>query len=59
MRDFFSADNLATVGLEVDRIWERDCDGVQRDWVWDRGIEDITGRKRWLVIGILKRLCRS
>ncbi|KAI8962198.1 hypothetical protein F5Y11DRAFT_200412 [Daldinia sp. FL1419] len=55
MRGFFEDDALAAVGLEVESIWERDCDGVEREWVWDRGQEDISVRKRWLVVGVLKR----
>ena len=42
--------------MEVERLWERDCDSVERSWVWDRGVEDVSERKRWLVIGILKRI---
>lgn len=55
MRGFFEEGRLAEVGLEVERIWERDCDGVEREWVWDRGYEDPVGRKRWLVCAVLKR----
>ncbi|WYZ46511.1 hypothetical protein EsH8_IX_000736 [Colletotrichum jinshuiense] len=55
MRDFFNDAALAESGLEIERIWERDCDGDEREWAWDRGIEDVTIRKRWLVCGILKR----
>ncbi|KAH9909841.1 hypothetical protein F4778DRAFT_775755 [Xylariomycetidae sp. FL2044] len=52
---FFDAAGLAGVGLEVESIWERDCGGVERDWCVDRGIEDVGERKRWLVVGVLKR----
>ncbi|KAI1803382.1 hypothetical protein F4811DRAFT_347226 [Daldinia bambusicola] len=55
MRGFFEEEPLAAAGLEVESIWERDCDGVEREWVWDRGQEDISVRKRWLVVGVLKR----
>ncbi|KAI2608495.1 uncharacterized protein GGS25DRAFT_490533 [Hypoxylon fragiforme] len=55
MRGFFEDAALASAGLEVERIWERDCDGVERAWVWDRGHEDVTERKRWLVVGVLRR----
>jgi EEF1A N-terminal glycine/lysine methyltransferase len=55
MRGFFAEDALAAAGLEIEAIWERDCDGKEREWVWDRGVEDITVRKRWLVVGILRR----
>lgn len=56
MRGFFEEGRLREVGLEVERIWERDCDGVEREWAWDRGFEDPVGRKRWLVCAVLKRL---
>lgn len=57
MCGFFDADALASDGgLEVERIWERDCDGVDREWVLDRGSEDITTRKRWLVVAVLRRV---
>lgn len=55
MRDFFRAEKLNGVGLQVDRIWERDVEGVEREWSWDRGIEDPGARKRWLTVAILKR----
>ncbi|KUI62851.1 Protein N-methyltransferase NNT1 [Cytospora mali] len=55
MRGFFEDEGLREVGLEVERIWERDCDGVEREWTLDRGYEDPVGRKRWLVCAILKR----
>lgn len=41
--------------LEVEERWERNPGGVEREWVTDRDIEDITQRKRWLVIAILNR----
>ncbi|KAF3760141.1 hypothetical protein M406DRAFT_269081 [Cryphonectria parasitica EP155] len=56
MRGFLEAEKLAGVGLEVERIWERDCDGVERAWEWDRGIEDPAGRKRWLAFAVLRRM---
>ncbi|KAI0118473.1 hypothetical protein F4776DRAFT_254801 [Hypoxylon sp. NC0597] len=55
MRGFFEDAALAAEGLEVESIWERDCDGVEREWAWDRGQEDVSERKRWLVIGVLRR----
>jgi EEF1A N-terminal glycine/lysine methyltransferase len=55
MRGFFDGDSLKGVGLEVERLWERDCDGRERAWEYDRGIEDVTLRKRWLAVGILRR----
>lgn len=56
MRGFFDAEGLAEVGLEVEAMWERDCNGVEREWVADRGVEDVGVRKRWLVVAILKRI---
>jgi len=56
MRGFFEPEALAREGLEVERIWERDCDGQDREWVWDRGVEDVSVRKRWLVIAVLRRI---
>jgi predicted nicotinamide N-methyase len=55
MRGFYEEEALAEAGLEVERIWERNADGREREWVWDRGIEDVTARKRWLVVAILRR----
>lgn len=55
MRGFFDGERMAGLGLEVESIWERDCDGLEREWVLDRGIEDPVGRKRWLVFAVLKR----
>ncbi|KAK4227060.1 hypothetical protein QBC38DRAFT_478565 [Podospora fimiseda] len=56
MAPFFDEERLRDVGLEVERIWERDCDGIDREWVVDRGVEDISVRKRWLVVGVLRRV---
>ncbi|RYP57743.1 hypothetical protein DL769_009303 [Monosporascus sp. CRB-8-3] len=57
MRGFFDAEALrADAGLEVERIWERDCDGAERAWVWDGGPEDVSGLKRWLVVAVLRRV---
>ena len=46
---------LARLGLEVERIWERDCHGAERPWSLDRGLEDVTERK-WLVVAVLRRI---
>lgn len=56
MRGFFDEEKLREVGLEVERLWERDCDGNDREWAWDRGTEDldVTGRKRWLAVSVLR-----
>ncbi|KAK4104800.1 hypothetical protein N658DRAFT_504353 [Parathielavia hyrcaniae] len=53
---FFEREALAAVGLEVEHLWERDCDGQNREWVWDRGVEDVSERKRWLGVGVLRRI---
>lgn len=55
MREFFREERLAGLRLEVERIWERDVDGVEREWQWDRGVEDVGERKRWLVCAVLRR----
>lgn len=54
MRGFFEKDALRKHRLVIERIWERDCNGVDREWAWERK-DDITERKRWLVIAVLKR----
>ncbi|KAK8065639.1 nicotinamide N-methyltransferase [Apiospora hydei] len=56
MAGFFGREALEAVGLEVEYIWERDCEGVERPWSPDRGSEDPGVRKRWLTIGILRRI---
>ena len=50
-------DIAAQAGLEAEKIWERDADGNEREWVRVRngGQEDANGRNRWLVVAILKR----
>ena len=50
-------DVVVEEGLEIESIWERDVDGHEREWQAERdsGKEDVTGRKRWLVVAILKR----
>lgn len=55
MRGFYEESALMEAGLEVEKIWERNAEGMEREWTVDRGVEDVTERKRWLVIGILKR----
>jgi EEF1A N-terminal glycine/lysine methyltransferase len=55
MRGFYEESALIEAGLEIEKIWERNAEGVEREWVYDRGVEDVTERKRWLVIGILRR----
>ena len=41
--------------MSIERIWEKEAGGREREWVVDRGIEDVTERKRWLVIAVLQR----
>lgn len=55
MRGFYEKSALDAAGLRIENIWERNAEGNDREWVEDRGKEDITERKRWLVIAILKR----
>lgn len=54
MANFFVEETLAKHNLVVDSITERDPDAVEREWVFDRGIEDVTVRKRWLVVSVIK-----
>ncbi|KAL7795026.1 hypothetical protein V8C37DRAFT_375300 [Trichoderma ceciliae] len=55
MAGFFDARALRDEGgVEVERMWERDCDGVEREWEVERE-DDITERKRWLVVAVLRR----
>ncbi|KAM7208818.1 hypothetical protein V8F20_000981 [Naviculisporaceae sp. PSN 640] len=54
MRGFFEQETLRKHDLVIERIWERDCNGVDREWDWDRK-DGITERKRWLAIAVLKR----
>ncbi|KJR80431.1 uncharacterized protein SPSK_05394 [Sporothrix schenckii 1099-18] len=56
---FFNEEELASRNLEIEAIWERNCDDRERSWSVDRGIEDATERKRWLVVAILRRLRRK
>ena len=53
MRGFYEAGPLAEVGLEVEHVWERDCNGEERPWDTERE-DDVTVRKRWLVVASLK-----
>ena len=50
-------DTAVEKGLEISRIYERDVNGHERAWKRERdgGREDVTGRKRWLVVAVLKR----
>ncbi|KAL7269785.1 hypothetical protein RUND412_007542 [Rhizina undulata] len=53
---FFDATEAAGL-VPVKPVMERDVEGNERPWVRDRGEEDrdLTERKRWLVIAILRR----
>lgn len=51
MRGFFDASFLHSAGLEAEHLYEVDCMGVEREWVWEREGEDL---RRWCVVGILK-----
>lgn len=44
-------------GLDIEEIYEEDAEGNRREWMEERdgGTENVTERKRWLVIAILKR----
>ncbi|KYK59642.1 nicotinamide N-methyltransferase [Drechmeria coniospora] len=55
IRGFFEEKTLREVGLELERIWERDCDGQERVWMSHRPEDDITVRKRWLLVAVLRR----
>lgn len=48
-------------GLELEHIQEVDIDGNIRSWakMRDGGKENVTERKRWLVVAILKRRSQS
>ncbi|KXJ92844.1 hypothetical protein Micbo1qcDRAFT_160677 [Microdochium bolleyi] len=46
--------HLLRNNLAVESVHERDCDGNTRPWAWDRGYEDPSERKRWLVVAVLK-----
>lgn len=43
--------------LEIESIYEEDAEGDRREWMEERdgGTENVTERKKWLVIAILKR----
>ena len=48
MRGFCEKGVLRDHGLEGERIFEKDADGVEREWVWmkGRGIEDAAVLRR-------------
>ncbi|KAF3319076.1 hypothetical protein TWF173_003530 [Orbilia oligospora] len=47
--------DVAAKSFDIDTIKERDIDGIEREYEADRGIEDVVERKRWLIIGTLKK----
>jgi len=47
-------DEIESSRLEVETIWEVDVDMKTRPWALSRD-ENVTERKRWLVLAILKR----
>lgn len=55
IRGFFDAVQLGCAGLEVERIWERDVLGAEREWDPNRKFDTTHGERRWLVIAVLKR----
>lgn len=42
-------------GLALESIHEEDIEGNRRDWTTERAGEDVTNRRRWLVVAVLKR----
>lgn len=46
-------------GLAINSITEVDVEGNHRKWEEDRGFEDQVERKKWLIVGILKRSSSS
>lgn len=52
---FFDAVELKNAGLEIEYIWERDCDGVERGWKEERE-DDAQYGKRWIILAVLKRV---
>ncbi|RKF81933.1 Protein N-terminal and lysine N-methyltransferase EFM7 [Golovinomyces cichoracearum] len=59
MRGFFEEISLQKAGLELERIWERNSNGMDREWLADRGQESITELKGWLVIAVLRKRTTS
>ncbi|KAL2162807.1 hypothetical protein VTH06DRAFT_6643 [Thermothelomyces fergusii] len=53
---FFDRAALAEVGLEVEYLWERDCDGQDVEWLVERGYDHVRQWRRWLAVGVLKRI---
>ncbi|KAF2106135.1 putative methyltransferase-domain-containing protein [Lophiotrema nucula] len=57
----FFEEVVPSSGLEVEDIYEMDANGGRREWAKERdgGKEDVTGRKRWLVVARLRRRASS
>lgn len=51
---FLDEQELGRLGLEIEHIWERDCQGAEREWKQVREDDD-RNKKRWLNIIVLKR----
>ncbi|OAA79746.1 hypothetical protein LEL_03232 [Akanthomyces lecanii RCEF 1005] len=51
---FLDEEELKRLGLEIEHIWERDCQGAEREWKEVREDDD-RNKKRWLNIIVLKR----
>lgn len=53
----FLEEEVEKAGLVVEDVFEMDVEGGRRAWVKERegGKEDVTGRKKWLVVARLKR----
>jgi hypothetical protein len=39
----------------VESLWEMDVEGNEREWMTERREEGVGERKRWVIVGILKR----
>lgn len=52
---FLDAEALGEFGLQLEHVWERDCERVEREWQAVRE-DEFSLRKRWLIVIILKRL---
>ncbi|KAM3484122.1 hypothetical protein MY8738_002561 [Beauveria namnaoensis] len=52
---FYDVAELKKFGLEIEFIRERDCNGLEREWKEER-YDDSQYQKRWLVLGVLKRI---
>lgn len=57
----FFGEAIREAGLEIEEIFEMDADGKRREWAVERdgGREDVSGRKKWLVVARLRRAAAS